>query len=234
MSGTASAAFNGKSTLIPYLFDGLHPESSVTRAKTNNRWNSNTVDVICNDETSSKWVIADFHGRVESIQARNLLKAMLSVSTMHLINVTMADFDESSGEISTTSELREIVSWQLGHTTSTVVLIIRDFSSAHRSKLDLIKDKLARHFDSRQVILLTLENISDEKDASRPFRIKNLTGKMAQVVSLLVELKPMHSIRDVEFLFENLNNNPNFDGEMERCPINIIEQRFFDLFRVFT
>lgn len=232
MSGTKSACFKGKSTLIPYLFEGLHPDLSVSRTKTNSRWQWNNVDVLCTDETFSKWVVTDFHSRIESTQAKNLLKAMLAHSSLHLLNSTLVDFDEITGELS--AELAEIIEWQISHTTSTVVLLIRDFKFIERSKLATINENLNKRFVAKRVILLTLENISDKEDSNRLFRIEKVMNNLKEITAASeFHTKPMHSIRDVKLFFENLCENPNFNNKTIHI-MNEIEVEFENLFKVRT
>lgn len=206
---------------------------SVSVAKTNNKWQRNNVDVLCTDETLSKWIVADFHSHVESIQAKNLRKAMLAHSSLHLLNCTLTDFDETTGELS--SELKEIIEWQMSNTTSTLVLIIRDFmSKAAKNKLPAIKEKLIGSFGVNKVILLTLENISNKEDSNRLFRIKKVIDGIKEITAdeSNFRTKAMHSMRDVKIYFEKLCKNPN--EKFIESNISDIEVRFDDLFKVKT
>lgn len=209
VSGTQSASFCGKSTLIPYLFEGLHPEYSVLRSSIYSKWQKNNVDVLCNGETCSKWIVADFHSHVESSQAKNLLKAMLTKSSLHLLNVTLDDFDNSTGEFS--AELREIVEWQMINTTSTVILIIRDYTQKGKSKLEKISNQLFQKISTKRLYLMRLEDISKE-DPNRPFRIKKIMDELNKIIaSNEFKSTPIHSIRDIQRTFYLLNENISFN-----------------------
>jgi hypothetical protein len=221
VSGTRSAAFKGKSSLIPYLFDGLHPTNSVFKSKTNNRFQWNNVDVLCNENTLDKWIIADFHSQVESQQATNLLRSFGAYASMHLINVTIEDFDQQTGHVR--NELRDLLKWystlnpQLFSSTHIqqplIILIIRDYSAEqYKGVFPNIKQNLLEAY--RHVVLLTLNNISDENETSRPFKIQNIIDALNEQMNKreLFQPRSMHSINDIKRFYESLNRDENFKG----------------------
>jgi hypothetical protein len=128
-SGTKNAVYRGKTSLIPFIFDGMSQDLSIFSSKSNYEANKNNVDIICNEETCDSWVIADFHSEVENEQAKNLLKSFGAFSTLHVINVTFDDFNEL-GEPQ--SELKEMLEWYKGFYSSNkksphVILLFRDY-----------------------------------------------------------------------------------------------------------
>ena len=108
VSGTQNCVFKGKSSLIAYMFDGMHKELSVFRSSLKTTFEKNNVDLICNQENGNSWVIADFHSHVESDEAKNMLKSFGAYASLHILNVTMSDFGKS-GEFS--DELSELLDW---------------------------------------------------------------------------------------------------------------------------
>lgn len=229
VSGSSSACFRGKTTLIPFLFEGLHPEYSVLRSTVKHECLQNNVDVLCNDETSSKWVIADFHSIVQSNKAKNLLKAMLKFASFHLLNVTLDDFDNKTGSMS--YELTEVFEWHKTHTSSVVILLIRDYTSTAKSKLEMIREKLSQKNNTR-IHLMTLENISNKEDSNRAFRIGKIVNRLNEIIeSRDFILKPMHSIYDVQKVFSQLENNLNVNANVETSK-RLVETHFDKLFKV--
>jgi hypothetical protein len=75
ISGTTNTVYKGKSSLIPVFFPGL---SNKSITKLDEPSTSSYVDVLCNDENNEDWVIADFHGKVETNEFKNLLKSFSS------------------------------------------------------------------------------------------------------------------------------------------------------------
>lgn len=192
VSGSHSASYCGKSTLIPFLFAGLHPEYSISRSKLNTHLHDNNVDVLCNDETCSKWIVADFHSRVHSRQAKYLLKSMLANASLHVLNVTLGDFENTTGDWTTAAcDTRDIVDWTVKNTTATVVLLLRDFIVSMKTRLEAIDRKLKECYRlaTGRVVLLTLENILDDRDANRPFRIKKLRIKSMRLRGLAIFIR---------------------------------------------
>ena len=108
VSGTQNCVFKGKSSLIPYLFDGMHKELSVFRSPIETKFKNNNIDLICNQENGNSWVIADFHSHVESDEAKNMLKSFGAYASIHILNVTMNDFG-MNGEFS--NEISQLLDW---------------------------------------------------------------------------------------------------------------------------
>ena len=108
VSGTQNCVFKGKSSLIPYMFDGMHKELSVFRSSIETKFKNTNVDLICNQENGNSWLIADFHSHVESDEAKNMLKSFGAYASIHILNVTMKDFG-INGEFS--NELSQLLDW---------------------------------------------------------------------------------------------------------------------------
>jgi hypothetical protein len=102
VSGTKNAVKKGKSSLIPCLFPGLNKNSILQSSELS------SVDVYCNDETNSEWIIVDFNG-FQTIESEKLLKTFSALSTIHVCNVSIKDFGEDFRKIS--SEIEKLFNW---------------------------------------------------------------------------------------------------------------------------
>jgi hypothetical protein len=142
ISGTTKTVYKGKSNLIPLFFPGLNNESI---SKLDEPSTSSYVDVLCNDENNEDWIIADFHGKVETNECKNLLKSFSSFANLHVLNVTIDDFNnnyEPSGEI------QNLLSWyEDNNNTALLVILIRDMDA------EVVKNKFANN------VKVTINNI---------------------------------------------------------------------------
>ena len=123
VSGTSNALYKGKTSLISLAFPDLNPNSTI---KSKHYSDLSHVDVICNDETSENWIIADFHGQVKIKESINLLKSFSVFADIHILNVTINDFNDDHQP---SDEIKEILRWHtiLNKENQTlVVILIRD------------------------------------------------------------------------------------------------------------
>ena len=239
VSGSRHAAFKGKSTLIPLMFNA--DDSSLLGAKSTHKSTSrltaptlcNNVDVVCNEETSGSWIVADFHSTVESAEARNLLKAFAAYASLHLVHVTIDDFDDD-GAFS--RELAELIHWHksMHEAPSTsspyIVLVLRDYSDSARDaqKVEQIRQTILGWYESELISLLTLEDVSRADDESVPFRKKELADELNEIVLHRVKRKAMHSIDDIRTFFDKLNDDAEY--KLNAWYMRPVELKFNELF----
>ena len=212
VSGTKNTIFKGKSSLIPLLFNGLHEEKSIFKSKINCLSKKNNIDIICNEETSKEWVIADFHSQIETNEAKLLLKSFSAYSTLHVINVSIEDFDESGRPL---DELKELLEWYKSIYVKSriqclIILLIRDFNSDELDLFKLINTNLPEFYVSNLIQLLKLEKI-DGNDESMQIKKNNLLKDFTNIlVENQSERRAMHSINDIKSFYEHLKQDPKF------------------------
>jgi hypothetical protein len=150
ISGTTKTVYKGKSSLIPLLFPGLNNESI---SKLEEPSASSYVDVLCNDENNEDWIIADFHGRVETNECNNLLKSFSSFANIHVLNVTIDDFNKN---YEPSEEIQNILSWyRYNNNSALLVILIRDMDIEVLKKNFIIKDEKRKN----EVIKDTINSI---------------------------------------------------------------------------
>jgi hypothetical protein len=203
VSGTKNAVFKGKTSIIPFIFNGLHEERSVFISKSNFPCNENCIDIICNEDTCD-WIIADFHSKVETHQAKSLLKSFAAYSSIHVINATIEDFNKDGEPI---DELKELLIFHVSLTAkSFIIILLRDFEAKFRNKLNLIQLKLLEQLDYNQITLFTLENLSNSRDEMVKIKKDNLFKKI-NLIKRRIEIKPMHSINEIKLFYEKISTN---------------------------
>jgi phenylpyruvate tautomerase PptA (4-oxalocrotonate tautomerase family) len=150
ISGTTNTVYKGKSSLIPFFFPGLN-DKSVTKLEEPST--SSYVDVLCNDENNENWIIADFHSKVETNECKNLVKSFSSFANLHVINVTIDDFNEN---YEPSEEIVNLLLWYKHQNNSAqLVILIRDMD------IEMLKKKFDNDDDQsyEEVIKDTIKNI---------------------------------------------------------------------------
>lgn len=128
VTGTQATSRCGKTSLIRFMFSRLN-QFSTYETRINMPIVSN-VDVLCNDETSEDWIIADFNGIFSAMDDNytvnlNIFKSLSAFSSLHILNAKLADFGPS--QTAPSEEIRSILSWyqRLGNQAH-VVAVLRD------------------------------------------------------------------------------------------------------------
>ena len=234
VTGTKSTFRNGKTSLIPFMFSGLNQFSTYKTRKGMPKFSN--IDILCNDETSENWVIADFNGDLNLSNNeidQKLFKSISAFSSLHILNVKIGDFNESTGEPN--DEISQVLSWyaQLKNEIY-VAVIIRDKNKKLTDKLtETIKNALSKRYSNLE--LLAVENFFDpDKDLSmlhtlKNTFIKNFDQKILKNQNL--KIQPMHSIFDIETFYNNLSNNDGNINFSFKKTESKVEQQFKDIFK---
>ena len=220
VSGTSNAVFKGKTSLIPLIFPGIN-EKSIT--KSNSYWESNYVDIICNDETSKDWIVADFHGKIEKIESLNLLKTLSAFAVVHFLNATMNDFVQNEPS----SEIIKILKWyekicQKYLKNIKIVFLIRD-NEIEEFVIREIKMKLGQFYNEEFINVHTFKRLSECSSSD-----KRMISKELNIKELSQNKNFLYSIETLKCFYKGLFEDSPFINLSEAC--NELEKECLNLF----
>jgi hypothetical protein len=170
----------------------------------------NSIDIICNSETSDSWVIADFNGEINDPLSFNLFKALTAYSSLHVLNTKLCDFDAKSGKPS--DEIQQILDWYIKYPQGKIslVVLVRDLKQRSNQELvGLIRETLCRGYSG--TVLITLDNLFDGNTDSEVLNSRRWEFKEKFNLEVMDKLSKwsMHSIFDIKTFYERLAQNPN-------------------------
>ncbi|RMZ95944.1 interferon-induced very large GTPase 1-like, partial [Brachionus plicatilis] len=226
VSGTSSSIRKGKSSLIPFMFSGLNKNSVFgVRKKTPAK---NSIDIICNEESSNNWIIADFNGELTGKNMVNLFKSLSANASLHILNANINDFDKQTGE--PRNEILNFFKHYKSQRTKNqlkLVVLIRDFSKQYSTFLELIKKRVDA-IDSNVSILIVENWFYTELEEDIINIQKDEFKKNFQKVLDNTENQKFHSIQDVKSNYDRLISNlGNFISDSEET---WVEKKFYELF----
>ncbi|CAF0742704.1 unnamed protein product [Brachionus calyciflorus] len=228
VTGTKSTVRCGKSTLIPFIFPGLNQfsiyKNRIKMPEINN------IDILCNDETSEDWVIADFNGFIDNNNLLHfrLFKSISAYSSLHVLNCKLEDFNSESGEPNL--EILDVLNWYKKiQNEAKVLILIRDYNSKSKKFVELINSKINTLYSN--INLIPVENLFDSKtDEIKLLSYReNFIKKINQEVLQSLNRKSMHSMLDVKDFYDKLCNNDNhysYEKIMSR-----VETEFIKIFK---
>ena len=155
VSGSRNACKKGKSSLIPILFSGLNGSVEMV-------YNTdNQVDIISNSDSTSEWIVADFHGATNTFESLNLIRSIRAYSTIHFLNTTLEDFNQLTQKPSQeiVNMLRE---YQDSEFNPKLVLLVRDVNEADdtiKTSLDNIRKQLNMFYNKKHVLVEGIPNL---------------------------------------------------------------------------
>ncbi len=204
ISGTSNAICKGKTSLIPLVFPGLNKESIIS---SNPEFESSYADVICNDETSENWIIADFHGPVITTESLNLRKALGMFSAIHILNTTLEDFKDEPSD-----ELKNIFEWYkylLSNNKQIPLLVILIRDEAESLKIRVIQEKLTSLYNENFLKIFTVKNISQANNNRNMGPKKQIIGEISKIIQNIESQNkiPVFSILNLKHLYEKLMEN---------------------------
>ena len=239
VSGTKNARFVGKSSLIPLLFGFSLNENSSHISISKTALNDSNVDLICNDETCDSWIIADFHGHVETKNAKCALQTLAEFASLHILHITSEDIDDESFS----DEIRQLLDWyakkqQTNDSKMSLVIILRDFKPEKDAlKLDALRelfqnDKYSVGSLGLSLSLLTFEDSTKFPAHQKHLKPKNLADSFRSAVpfSEFAKSKTTYSIEDIRLVYDSIQQN---NYSIEKRKRHRIECEFDELFNHF-
>ena len=212
-SGTKHSVKKGKSSSIPLFFPGIHsimPPCDYA-----------SVEIYCNEESNSEWIVVDFNGETESEQATELMRIFSRFSSVHIFSVCIQDFDDKE-EYEPNEEIKRILELYTDNklpkgNLRKVILLLKDFDTDNDDSeiLKRIEKRIFKHYDQKMVNVIGITNFKDCDDCDSEKR------KIAEDVNAFikaesdcrkVDLKMIsESAFDLYYEFIKLNNQ-NSDG----------------------
>ncbi|RNA07481.1 interferon-induced very large GTPase 1-like [Brachionus plicatilis] len=226
ISGTSSSIRKGKSSLIPFMFAGLNKNSVFGVRK--NTPVQNSIDIICNEESSNNWIIADFNGELTGQNMVNLFKSLSANASLHILNANIDDFDEQNGEPK--NEIMNIFNHYRSLNANNqlkLVLLIRDSTEKYSNFLELIKERV--NAMNSNISILIVENWFNPDLDDEILKIKKDEFKQNfQNIIEQTETQKFHSIQDVQSNYHRLKSNlEHFISDSEET---WVEKKFNELF----
>lgn len=206
VTGTESTRNNGKSTLIPLMFPGLNKHSVYSIDQNTPR--KDGIDMICNEETSEHWVIADFNGSLTV--NLNIFKSMCAFASLHIVNVKLSDFDPNTGE--PVDELKIQFDWHnILNCNTTAVIIFRDTYENEPNNLSAIRNYLTANYTNVKFELVKVQNAFENSNTHKLTLIKTRFIDQIGAIMQKLKLKSMHSIFDIKSVYDELSRSTGGD-----------------------